>query len=499
MICGYGADAVRAAEAPALAEGRPLMRWAAQGVAAAVRSELAHLPRHRARVFVLVGGGNNGGDGLYAAGLLAERGIGVDALLVREDVHLEGAQYARCRGVRLLTSDGDAWLREAALAQVWVDAMAGIGARGGLRGASAAVVDRLAGLRQERAVRVLAVDTPSGTGAEGGPVDGPVLRADRTLTMGAMKAGLLLPPAAGLAGRVEVLDLDLGAAFAGQEPLVRRLEPADVARLWPVPGVGDHKYTRGVLGVVAGSARYPGAAVLTVGAALRTGCGMVRYLVDEPAVADRVLDHYPEVVTGAGRVQALVLGPGMSDAADRERALHLVAQADEAAARSHAPLPGIVWDAGALAALPTDPQVNRRRRSVLTPHAGELAELLGGRGHEVDRAQVEAEPARWARIAAETTGATVLLKGAITVIADPDGALLTQADGPPWLATAGTGDVLAGVAGALLATARAPAAEVAAAAALVHGLAAHHANPGGPIVPSDLVAALPATVAQLLR
>ncbi|QOR69945.1 bifunctional ADP-dependent NAD(P)H-hydrate dehydratase/NAD(P)H-hydrate epimerase [Ruania alkalisoli] len=538
MIRGYGRQAVQAAEGPALSAGRPLMRWAAGGVAAAVRGELDGLgvPRSKARVLVLVGGGNNGGDGLFAAGLLAERGVVVSALLVREQVHADGLAFARRHGVRILVHapdgapalreedsageahspipDGVAWVREASLAQVWVDAMAGIGVRGGLRGASAAVVGVLDRLRQGQvrpARRVIAVDTPSGLSADGGVVSGPVLRADRTVTMGAMKAGLLLPPAAGLAGRVEVLELGLEPEFAAQAALVERLEAADVARLWPVPGPGDHKYTRGVLGVVAGSGTYPGAAVLTVGAALRTGCGMVRYLSKDGAVADRVLDHYPETVTTPGRVQALVLGPGLSDERDQDRVRERLAEVDELADAAGTPPPALVYDAGALSVLPQDPQVNRRRRAVLTPHAGELAELLSARGTPVDRARVEADPARWVRIAVEVTGATVLLKGAVTLIAGPSQAfdggkgirtgevgLLSQADGSPWLATAGSGDVLAGILGALLATSEAPVPLLAAMAALVHGRAAHWANPGGPVTPSDFVRALPGTLAQVL-
>ncbi|WP_159620187.1 bifunctional ADP-dependent NAD(P)H-hydrate dehydratase/NAD(P)H-hydrate epimerase [Ruania rhizosphaerae] len=573
MIRGYGRQAVQAAEERPLAAGRPLMRWAARGIAAAVREELDDLatPRSTARVLVLVGGGNNGGDGLFAAGLLAERGVVVSALLLREQVHADGLAFARRHGVRILhagSHDGDPhlpgavsgtgaqpvenpdgvphlpnipddceWAGEARHAHVWVDAMAGIGVRGGLRGPSAVVAGVLEQIRSIRStqssassVRVIAVDTPSGLGADDGVVPGPVLRADRTVTMGAMKAGLLLPPAAGLAGRVEVLDLGLQSEIATQPVAVERLEAADVARLWPVPVESDHKYTRGVLGVVAGSATYPGAAVLTVGAALRTGCGMVRYLPgDAPEVADRVLDHYPETVTAPGRVQALVLGPGLSVEADRDRVRAQVAEADELAGAAGAPLPALVYDAGALAALPQDPQVNRRRRIVLTPHAGELAELLTARGTPVDRSEVEGDPARWVRTAVEVTGATVLLKGAITLVAGPEGSpfestsadgsplrstgsgfergngirtgaavLLSQAGGPPWLATAGSGDVLAGILGALLATSEAPVPLLAAMAALVHGRAAHRANPGGPVTPSDLIRALPGTLAQIL-
>ena len=502
-IHGYDADAVRAAEAPALAAGRPLMRWAALEVAAAVRSELtaARIRSRSARVLVLVGGGNNGGDGLHAAADLAGRGMTVTALLARDQVHPEALQRARRAHVHLLpvtTEDqlaAPGWREEARWAHVWVDALAGIGIRGGLRRQTAALVSALTELRPECRARVVAVDTPSGISAGTGRLDGPLLTADRTVTMGAAKAALLLPPAALRAGTVQVAPLGLEADFAAQPAAVARLEPADVAADWPVPRLNDHKYTRGVLGVVAGSPHYPGAGVLTTGAATATGCGMVRYL-GAAEVADRVLDHFPEVVTAAGRVQALVIGPGI---AGEEQVAGLAGAVTTAI--EHAPHdqpPAVVWDAGAFGLLPGRQDLLRATRSVLTPHAGELATLLSTYGEQVDRTDVEAEPAAWAVRAAELTESVVLLKGPVTVIAQPNGAVFSQADGSRWLATAGSGDVLAGVLGALAATADVPLGRVAAMAALVHGRAAQRAGSGGPLAARDLVAAIPATIADLL-
>jgi NAD(P)H-hydrate repair Nnr-like enzyme with NAD(P)H-hydrate dehydratase domain len=246
---------------------------------------------------------------------------------------------------------------------------------------------------------------------------------------------------------------------------------------------------------VAGTPAYPGAAVLAVSAAVHAGVGMVRYL-GSPGVTAAVVSQRPEVVAGDGRVQAWVLGPGV-DPTD-------TAQAD----RVHGALAGVlaqelpaVVDAGALTLLPERlaPWV------VLTPHAGELATLLSARGEDVDRAQVEAEPLRWARRAHELTRATVLLKGATTLVVGTDDAVYAQADGPAWLATAGSGDVLAGVLGAVLAgraqdVAGEPSlvAALAACAALVHGRAAQTANPGGPVSALAVAEALPRTVAGLL-
>lgn len=498
---GYDADAVRAAEAPALAAGRPLMRWAALEVAAAVREDLAaaQIRSRSARVLVLAGGGNNGGDGLHAAADLARRGMTVTALLARDQVHPEALERARRAQVQLLpvSTEGQlaapGWQTAARRAHVWVDALAGIGIRGGLRGQTAALVAALTELRQECTARVVAVDTPSGISAGTGRLDGPLLAADRTVTMGAAKAALLLPPAALRAGALHVAPLGLEEAFARQPAAVTRLEPADVAAEWPVPRLSDHKYTRGVLGVVAGSPHYPGAGVLTTGAATATGCGMVRYLgADE--VADRVLDHYPEVVPAAGRVQALVIGPGIAGQSETDRVEHALTAAIEAAPAGERV--AVVWDAGAFELLPRLQQMLTATRSVLAPHAGELAALLGAYGQETERAEVEAEPAAWAVRAAELTESVVLVKGPVTVIAQPDGAVFSQADGSPWLATAGSGDVLAGILGALAATSAAPLGRVAAAAALVHGQAAQHA--GGPLGAYHLLDAIPATIAEIL-
>jgi ADP-dependent NAD(P)H-hydrate dehydratase / NAD(P)H-hydrate epimerase len=475
---------VRAAEEPLLAAGAPLMDRAAFGLA----TRVAALLRERrgrvggARVVVLVGPGNNGGDALFAGAHLARRGARVTAVAVDERVHSGGAAALRAAGGRFEGQVPPG-------ADVVLDGLLGIGASGGLRGPAAELVGTLLAAPGPRPV-VVAVDVPSGIGVDDGTLPGPVLPADVTVTFGALKPGLLLPPAAGAAGAVEVVDIGLGN---DGPPAVVRLADPDVAALWPIPTADAHKYSRGVLGVIAGARRYPGAAVLSTTAAVLAGVGMVRYLGD---VGDLVVARRPEVVIGVGRVQAWVFGPGVSpdDASQRRRIEHAfegVRERGEAA----------VCDAGALELLPehVGPHV------VLTPHAGELARLLHGRGEAVDRATVEAEPLRWARRAHELTGATVLLKGPVTIVVGAQGAVYSQAEAPAWLATAGSGDVLAGLLGAMLAG-RADdvhedpslAAALAAAAALVHGRAAHRANPGGPVSARAVAAALPETIAALL-
>jgi hydroxyethylthiazole kinase-like uncharacterized protein yjeF len=258
---------------------------------------------------------------------------------------------------------------------------------------------------------------------------------------------------------------------------------AHEAAAWiAVPGDDDDKYSRGVVGFVTGSARYPGAAVLGVEAALRTGVGMVRYL--GPGRATRlVLQRRPEAVTTDGRVQAWVLGSGQ-DPSERDELTRL--QIDTAVGQG---VP-VVLDAGAIDVWP---QATGAR--VLTPHAGELARLL-----DLDKGDVLADRVSAAHRAAETTGGTVLLKGAETLIASPGGELLRVRNATPWLATAGTGDALAGILGALVAThADEPdLAAVAAAAAWIHGEAAQRASGGGPFTVLDLCVAVPGVVRDLI-
>lgn len=267
--------------------------------------------------------------------------------------------------------------------------------------------------------------------------------------------------------------------------------PEQAARWIAVPGPDDDKYARGVVGFVTGSAWYPGAAVLGVEAAARTGVGMIRYL--GPGRPTRlVLQRRPEAVTVDGRVQAWVLGSGQ-DPAERD---------ERTAARLHAALAQdvpVVLDAGAL-----DLHAEARGPVLVTPHAGELARAVG---RPVDR--IRADPAAAARDAAASLGAVVLLKGHTTHVATPDGAVLRVRSAPSWLATAGAGDALAGILGALLATharliADEPAraaqtiAALAATGAVLHGLAAERASAGGPLTILDLAAELPRVIAGLL-
>ena len=262
MIKAYRAADVRAAEAPLLAAGEPLMERASGALALATIREVSASgrPVYGCRAFVLAGGGDNGGDALYAAARLAARGMSVKAF-VPGRAHEGGLAAALRAGVRL------AELEEARRADVWIDGLVGIGARGPLREPLASHVRALSGMRSGQ--RVVAVDVPSGIGTDDGTVPGPVLDCDLTVTMGAPKPGLYLEPARRHAGRVEVADIGLSLG----EPALVSLQEEDARGMWPVPGPDSHKYTRGVLGVMAGSRRYPGAGFLCADAALAAGPG----------------------------------------------------------------------------------------------------------------------------------------------------------------------------------------------------------------------------------
>ncbi|MGW8432473.1 ADP-dependent NAD(P)H-hydrate dehydratase [Curtobacterium citreum] len=266
--------------------------------------------------------------------------------------------------------------------------------------------------------------------------------------------------------------------------------PSDAAAWTTAPTGESTKYRRGVLGVATGSAAYPGAAVLGVDAAVHTGVGMVRYVGPDRAT-DHVLSRRPEAVAGVGRVQAWLVGSGIS-ASSLDDLDDTTAEAFRHASDDGVP---VVVDAGAI------PLVDLGPLAVLTPHAGELAKLL-----RVDRDEVEADPRGSALRAAERTGSVVLLKGADTHVVTPDGSVrLVASSATPWLAAAGAGDVLGGVLGALVATRVGSAAvgpeelaHLAAAAAVVHGTAARRASGGGPFPMTALVAALPGVVRDLV-
>lgn len=460
-------DTVRDAEAPllrALPDGA-LMRRAAYGLARVCADELTDRTGGVSgrRITLLVGSGDNGGDALFAGAYLRRRGVAVEAILLDPGrVHDAGLAAFRRAGGRVVTAPGRP--------DLVIDGIVGISGRGALRPEAARLVEEID-------APVVAADTPSGVGVATGVVHGPAVTAAVTVAFGALKPVHAL--AAAQCGRVELIDIGLRP---GPGELVS-FEDADVAARWPVPGARDDKYTLGVVGVLAGSATYPGAAVLATGAAVRATSGMVRYA---GTGREAVLAAWPEVVatdepSDAGRVQAWAAGPGMGTDG---------AAADRLAAVLGRDLPTVL-DADALTLLAEHPGLlaDRTAPTVLTPHAGEFGRLAGPVGND----RVAA-----ARELAASFGVTVLLKGHRTVIAAADGAAVVDTAGSSWAATPGSGDVLTGVVGALLASGLDPL-DAAACAARVHSLAADRAADGAPTHAAAISAALPHVLAAILR
>ena len=469
MRPAYGVTEIRAAEQALLDTLPPgtLMARAATALAARCADLLGRT--YGARVVLLVGSGNNGGDASLAGALLARRGAQVDTIRVSDE-----------------TFDADLLRR----ADLVIDGMVGIGGQGPLRPAAA----RLAEAINDAGAIVVAVDVPSGVDASTGEVAGAAVRADVTVTFGGLKPGLLVTPGATHAGAIDVVDIGLRLPVAD----IAALDADDVAAMVPRADVDSDKYRRGVVGVVAGSERYTGAAALCVGGAVRAGAGMVRY-AGVAAAADEVRRHWPEAVVTSiadgdaaavldiGRVQSWVVGSGLGTGPQATAIVTAILGSD---------VP-VILDADAIAVVAEHPDLVSQRTAptLLTPHAGEFARLVGA-----DRADVEARRLHSAQDAARKFGVTVLLKGSTTVIADPSGQTRINTAQTPYLATAGSGDVLAGVCGTMLA-AGLNALDSGAVAAFLHGLAAVLAagEPPAPIAARDVAAALPDAVRAIRR
>ncbi|MXM62266.1 NAD(P)H-hydrate dehydratase [Streptomyces sp. HUCO-GS316] len=470
MRTAYCVETVRSAERELMARlwDGALMQRAAAGLGAACAELLGRV--YGSRVVLLVGSGDNGGDCLYAGARLARRGAGVTAVLLAPDrTHAGGlAALRRAGGGVARPGTAEAVIERADLV---VDGIVGIGGKGGLRPDAAALAEAA-----ERArAAVVAVDLPSGVDADTGEVHGAAIRADLTVTFGTHKPGLLIDPAREYAGSVRLVDIGLGPELPAEAEL-EALQHADVAALLPVPGSESDKYRRGVVGIAAGSARYPGAAVLAVSGALRGGAGAVRYV--GPA-GDAVISRFPETLVSdkgprkAGRVQAWVVGPGAGD--DAATVAEVLAE----------DVPVLI-DADGLRLADRDTVRARTAPTLMTPHAGEAAALLGVAREEVEGARLAS-----VRELAGRYAATVLLKGSTTLVADSAGGpVRVNATGTSWLATAGSGDVLSGLAGSLLA-AGLSAVDAGSAAAYLHGLAGRFAADGAPVGAHDVAEAIP--------
>jgi len=513
MIQVWRVSDVRSAEQALMATVPPgtLMHRAAAGLARRCATLLAERGGvYGAEVLLLVGSGDNGGDTLYAGARLARRGARVTAWLLRPDrAHSGGLAALRAAGGR--AADGRTADGAGRHVDLILDGIVGIGGTGGLREPAAGALARAGELTSARGGRpvLVAVDVPSGVAVDtGGVPDGAAVpstgaglagsgatgagaaaagtdtvRADVTVTFGCLKPALMVGPAAVRAGHVELVDIGLRPWLRGT-PAFEVPGRDDVSAWWPTLAPAAEKYTRGVVGVATGSATYPGAAVLSVGGAVAGPTGLVRYA---GSAATQVLDRYPSVIaTGrvadAGRVQAWVCGSGLGGGE------HAVTELRSVLA---APVP-VVLDADALTMLVdgswAEQLRGRQAPTVITPHDREFARLAGQPPGD-DRVGAALRLAAWMR-------ATVLLKGDRTVVAAPDGRAYVNATGTPALATGGTGDVLAGLLGSLLAAGLDPQ-RAALAAAYVHGLAGRAAARSGPVTAVEVAAALRPVVADL--
>jgi len=458
-----------------------------------VAEEVARLAVVGERVVVLVGHGNNGRDGGIAALWLALNQRRVDVVLApRHTLTVEELALLRSRGARTLSSEA----REALVgalkgAAVAVDALAGIGVTGALREPLAGLA---AAINAQRAPYVVALDIPSGIDADTGAVPGEAVRADVTVTLGAVKQGLLRFPAAKYVGQIIARDIGIPAE-AQQELPYDVLEPP---RLAPRP-LDAHKYHFGRVLIVAGSDHFLGAPVLCAGGALRVGAGLVT-VGSTADVRRTVAAHLPEATYTVQDVnlnteplepyleshQALVIGPGLGRGSRVTAFVHEVL--------TKRPSGKVVLDADALVALSEIPEWPKLLppETVLTPHAGELERLAG--------APPEGEPTwQTARRLAQQWQCVVLAKGPFTSVAEPNGQVQVWPRANPALATGGTGDVLAGICGGLLAQG-CSAAEAASQAVVVHALAAERIRgerAWGTLLASDLLAAVPAVVGTL--
>lgn len=408
------------------------------------------------RVVVVCGKGNNAGDGFVAARYLASRGAFPVVVLLEEAKSFSGdaaENFQRLGDVRTLPFQTSTLERELRRVSVIVDAMVGTGFTGRLDGKAA----RAAELINASQAPVVAVDIPSGVEGETGRVEGVAVRADVTVTMGAIKAGLVIHPGSDYAGEIRLADIGVAGDFISTR--LWAAEEEDVRAILPERALTAHKGSVGTVLVIAGSVGMSGAAALAASGALRAGAGLVT--VAAPASVALEIDQtvveattLPLAETGRGtveasaidavlerasRVDAVAIGPGLSqDAETVEFVRKLVGEV----------IKPLVMDADAINAFSNDPSAiaGRRGPTLLTPHPGELGRLLGRSTGEIGSDRLDA-----ARRTARSTGAAVLLKGYRTVVAAPDGEAMVITTGGPALATGGSGDVLTGIAVALLA------------------------------------------------
>lgn len=487
-------EAMRRVDAAAIAGGTPgsvLMERA--GAAVAERARL--LIGAGGRILVLCGPGNNGGDGFVAARLLAEAGFAVDLVALGPIAALTGDAALAASGwtgpVGTLADLGE--LGDYALA---IDALFGAGLSRDLAPDVASLAARLAAC----GTTVLAVDVPSGVDGDTGAVRGAAFRATETVTFVALKPGHLLQPGRALCGALHLADIGTGdaalAAGLADASLLWRNDPALWSDRFPRLDAASHKYTRGHALVLSGPATKTGAARMAARAALRVGAGLVTLVSPTGALAENAA-HCTAIMLRAcdsaddlddllvdERLNVLLAGPGLGVGSGTRDLLAVAAAAGRALVLDADALTSFKGQARLLAAHLSDGYA----RAVLTPHEGEFARLFEG----TDAVDPEAGKLERARRAAALAGAVVVLKGADTVIVAPDGRAAINDHGTPYLGTAGSGDVLAGLIAGLLAQGMEPF-EAGCAAVWLHGDAGLRYGPG--LIAEDLPELMP----QVLR
>jgi len=466
---------------------------------AAVADEAARMAPSAGRVAVLCGPGGNGGDGFVAARLLSARGYAVSLGLLGERAALGGD--AALAAARWEGAVAPAEALDLDAADLVVDALFGAGLARDLDGAARRCVEAV-NARARRGAPVLSVDVPSGVDGETGAVRGVGVEASASVTFFRLKPGHLLLPGRRLSGRLALAEIGSApSALLAIRPRAFVNAPAIWRHALPSPGLASHKYSRGAALVLSGAAHRTGAARLAARAALRVGAGLVTLASPPDAVlvdaahSTAVMVAPFEGLAGFAalladpRRNAVLIGPG-AGVGEQTRALVTAALAEP----SPAPR-AIVLDADALTSFAGDAAglsvliARQRRAAVLTPHEGEFARLFRGRADILDAPSKLAR----ARAAAATLNAVVVLKGADSVVAAPGGRASIGFDLPPNLATAGSGDVLAGFACGLLAQGM-PAFEAASAAVWLHGACARAFGPG--LIAEDLPEALPGVLRE---
>ena len=471
--------------------GVQLMEQAGSAVADAVMAR----ERAGSRVIVVAGPGNNGGDGFVAARLLAQRGYAVEVTLVGELARLKGdAALAAKRWTGPVSTADPASL---AGAQVIIDALFGAGLDRPVEGLPRTMIEAL----NAQPAPVIAVDLPSGINGTSGAIMGTAVKAARTITFFRKKPGHVLLPGRLHCGAVSVADIGIPASVLAEiAPKTFENTPTLWRADFPVPDAGGHKYDRGHAVVASGPSWSTGAARLAARGALRAGAGLVTIASPREALAINAMANLAVMVRpvdGADeliqflsdrRLNAFAIGPGVG-VGETTCDLVLAALAGKRA---------VVLDADAITSFADKPSrladaLQRRdgNAAILTPHEGEFSRYF----HGLDEQTKVGSKLDRARLAARLVGAVVLLKGPDTVVAAPDGRATIAANAPPYLATAGAGDVLAGMAAGLLAQGM-PAFEAAAAAVWLHGEAARSFGPG--LISEDLPEALPAVYRALL-